>query len=79
MCRCLGVSPSGYYDWSKRPLCKTKFENKRLLSKIDDIHEDSRGIIVAPRMHEDLLDDGESVSLNRVKPTVSHVSKFTVT
>ncbi|MEY3018144.1 MAG: hypothetical protein RL336_1279 [Pseudomonadota bacterium] len=66
MCRCLGVSTSGYYDWAKRPLCKTKQENKRLLAKIEDIHEDSRGIIGAPRMHEDLLDDGERVSLNRV-------------
>lgn len=66
MCRCLGVSPSGYYDWVKRPLCKTKVDNLRLLTKIEDIHEDSRGIIGAPRMHEDLLNDGESISLNRV-------------
>jgi putative transposase len=66
MCRCLRVSPSGYYDWAKRPLSTTKRENQRLLAKIEGIHADSRGVIGAPRMHEDLLDDGESVSLNRV-------------
>lgn len=66
MCRCLGVSPSGYYDWVKRPICPSKRENQRLLTKIEAIHEDSRGIIGAPRMHEDLLADGESISLNRV-------------
>lgn len=31
-----------------------------------EIHEDSRGIIGAPRMHEDLTDEGERASLNRV-------------
>lgn len=66
MCRCLKVSPSGYYDWVKRPLCKTKRDNQRVLTKIKDLHEDSRGILGAPRIREDLLEDGELVSLNRV-------------
>jgi hypothetical protein len=30
------------------------------------MHEDSRGAIGAPRMHEDLLDECEVISLNRV-------------
>jgi len=66
MCRCLGVSTSGYYDWLKRPLSVTKRENIRLLAKIKAIHEDSLGVMGAPRMREDLVDDGESASLNRV-------------
>jgi len=37
-----------------------------LVKRIREIHEDSRGVIGAPRMHEDLLDEGEVVSLNRV-------------
>ena len=40
--------------------------NARLLERIREIHEDSLGVIGAPRMHEDLTDEGESVSLNRV-------------
>ena len=66
MCRCLGVSTSGYYDWLKRPLSVTKRKNIRLLAKIKAIHEDSLGVMGAPRMREDLVDDGESASLNRV-------------
>lgn len=31
-----------------------------------EIHEDSHGVIGAPRMHEDLCDERETVSLNRV-------------
>ncbi len=31
-----------------------------------EIHEDSRGIIGAPRMREDLADEGTPASLNRV-------------
>lgn len=37
-----------------------------MVKRIREIHEDSRGVIGAPRMHEDLLDEGEAVSLNRV-------------
>jgi putative transposase len=33
---------------------------------IREIHEDSRGVIGAPRMHEDLCDESETISLNRV-------------
>jgi len=31
-----------------------------------EIHDDSGGVIGAPRMHEDLVAEGETVSLNRV-------------
>lgn len=66
MCRCLQVSPSGYYAWEGRIPSPRAQENVRLLSRIRQIHEDSRGVIGAPRMYEDLLDEGEQVSLNRV-------------
>lgn len=41
-------------------------ENARLVKRIREIHEDSRGVIGAPRMHADLRDEGETISLNRV-------------
>jgi putative transposase len=66
MCRCLQVSPSGYYAWEEREPSPRAQENARLLIRIREIHGDSRGVIGAPRMQEDLVDEGERVSLNRV-------------
>lgn len=66
MCRCLQVSPSGYYAWEADLPSPRAAENARLLSRIREIHEDSGGVIGAPRMHEDLVHEGEAVSLNRV-------------
>jgi len=66
MCRCLNVSPSGYYDWEKRPPSPRHLDNDRLLARIREIHEDSRGVIGVPRMHEDLRDAGETASKNRI-------------
>ena len=66
MCRCLRVSASGYYDWSKRLPSPRQLDNQRLLGRIRELHEDSRGTLGAGRMQEDLADAGEPVSLNRV-------------
>jgi len=41
-------------------------DNERLLECIRVIHEDSGGIIGVPRMHEDLLEAGETASKNRI-------------
>lgn len=66
MCRCLKVSPSGYYDWEARLTSARQIDNERLLCRIREIHEDSQGSIGAPRMHEDLVDEGETASKNRI-------------
>ena len=66
MCRCLNVSPSAYYAWEGRSPSHRQIDNARLLGRIREIHEDSRGAIGAPRMHEDLLNEGETISKNRV-------------
>lgn len=66
MCRCLEVSASGYYDWSKRLSSARQIKNQRLLGRIRELHEDSRGRLGAGRMHEDLAVAGESASLNHV-------------
>ncbi len=66
MCRCLEVSTSGFYAWASRTPGPRACANAHLLERIREIHEDSLGVIGAPRMHEDLTDEGESVSLNRV-------------
>ena len=66
MCRLLKVSPSGYYDWEGRPPSARQIDNERLLRRIREIHEDSQGVIGAPRMHEDLTEEGETASKNRI-------------
>ena len=39
MCRCLKVSASGYYDWSKRLPGARALDNQRLLGRIRELHE----------------------------------------
>lgn len=66
MCRLLKVSASGYYDWEGRPASTRQIDNERLLGRIREVHADSLGAIGAPRMHEDLTDEGETASKNRI-------------
>ena len=66
MCRCLRVSASGFYGWSKRPSSPRAIDNDRLIGRIRELHEDSRGALGAPRMQEDLSFEGETASVNRV-------------
>jgi putative transposase len=66
MCRSLGVSPSGYYDWRDRPLSARARDNQRLLDCIRALHAESDGVLGAPRIWDDLRHEGETCSLNRV-------------
>ncbi|MEX2131498.1 MAG: IS3 family transposase [Pseudohongiellaceae bacterium] len=66
MCRCLKVSPSGYYDWEGRPPSARQLENERLLERIHQIHADSQGAIGAPRMRDDLSEKGKTAGKNRI-------------
>jgi pyruvate/2-oxoglutarate dehydrogenase complex dihydrolipoamide dehydrogenase (E3) component len=43
MCRVLGVSPSGYYAWRKRPLSARARADLELSARIAAIHRESRG------------------------------------
>ena len=66
MCRCLQVSTSGYYAWRHRPLRDRDRENERLLDRIRVLHAQSDGALGAPRIRDDLEEEGERVGLNRV-------------
>lgn len=66
MCRCLKVSPSGYYGWWGRAPCARAQDNQRLLGRIEALHAGSDGVLGAPRIWEDLRYAGESCSLNRI-------------
>ena len=60
------VSTSGYYDWVDRPECTRRRENRRLTDKIVDFHQRSGGVYGSPKIHADLVEDGEKCSMNRV-------------
>jgi putative transposase len=66
MCRVLGVSPSGYYDWLDRPPSARAQADAILLERIKAHHEDSRGTYGMPRLHEDLKEEGIKVGPKRV-------------
>jgi len=66
MCRCLRVSPSGYYGWRDRPMSRRARENQRLLDRIRVLHAESDNVLGAGRIWEDLRDEGEQCGLNRV-------------
>ena len=66
MCRCVKVSPSGYYAWRDRPLSQRKRDNQQLLRQIRHIHRESDGVKGSPRVWEALRYQGESCSKNRV-------------
>lgn len=66
LCDVLGVSSSGYYDWFERPESDRAQQNKRLAKEITLHHKTSRRTYGSPRIHADLVDAGEKVSVNRV-------------
>lgn len=66
MCRMLGVSRSGYYDWRDRPLSRRSRENDTLTAKIREIHERSRQTYGSPRVHAELRSLGTRCSRRRV-------------
>ena len=66
MCEGLGVSPSGYYDWRRRPASQRQQANEKLLAAIRREHEASRGTYGSPRIHVALQRQGFEASRNRV-------------
>jgi putative transposase len=66
MAAVLNVSRSGYYQYINRTPSKRRLENERLLTKIKTIHETSRKTYGSPRVHAELLEEGELCSRKRV-------------
>jgi putative transposase len=53
-CRVLGVSRSGYYDWTTRPPSARSIADAELSATIVEIHTMSRRSYGAPRVHSEL-------------------------
>ena len=67
MCRMLGVSRSGYYDWKDRPPSKRTRQDAALSQKISEIHDRSRKTYGSPRVHAELRALGIHCSRKRVE------------
>lgn len=66
MCRVLGVSRSGFYQWLAKPLSDRAVEDQRLLGLIRASYSASGGVYGAPRIFLDLRETGESCGKHRV-------------
>lgn len=66
MCRLLGVSRSGFYEWLGRPLSDRARRDVELTALIEQVHEDSRGTYGAPRVHAMLARQGVNIGKKRV-------------
>ena len=66
LCEVLGVSHSGYYAWLGRPESTRTKRRAELTEKIKTVHEGSRLVYGSPRVHRELVNQGEKVCRNTV-------------
>lgn len=67
MCRALEVSRSGFYAWRGRPASKRSTQNRLLLERIKAVHRKSRKTYGSPRVHVQLVAEGERCGRGRVE------------
>jgi putative transposase len=65
-CEVLGVSPSGYHAWLKRPISKRGQRRAELAEKIGKLYQEHRRVYGSPRMCRALQAQGEKVCENTV-------------
>lgn len=70
LCRVLSVSRSGYCQWRVRPLSPRSLANQALDTKVAVIHHDSRRSYGRPRITQQLRQQGECVSAERVRQSL---------
>jgi putative transposase len=66
MCRVLGVSHSGFYDWQRRPPSKRAMDDAVLSERIVAIHAESHQTYGRPRMRVELAEQGVRVGGKRI-------------
>lgn len=66
MCRCLRIQPSGFYAWLKTPLSKRARADARQSDLISKAWNDSGRVYGYRKLHDDLLDQGETSCANRI-------------
>ena len=71
MCKVLQVSRGGFYGWRRRPQSLQAKRRCALTVKIKAVHEQSRQTYGSPRVHHELLAQGEGCCRNTVA-TIMH-------
>jgi putative transposase len=66
MCRCLRIHPSGFYAWLNDPLSKRAKEDVRQTELIRKAWRDSGNVYGYRKLHDDLVDQGETSCPNRI-------------
>jgi putative transposase len=66
LCAVLGVAPSGYYAWRKRPVSAREMANRSLLEQIKMVHKVSHQTYGSPRIHRELRAQGYICNKKRV-------------
>jgi putative transposase len=66
MARVLGVSPSGYYAWRRRPASRRATADAALAGQIATIHAQSRGTYGERRIEAELLERGLHIGRKRI-------------
>lgn len=66
MCRCLSVQPSGFYAWLKEPVSRRARDDRRQTELICSAWSDSSKVYGYRKLHDDLMEMGESCCPNRV-------------
>jgi transposase InsO family protein len=71
MCHILKVSRSGYYKWLGRPESKRKRQHKKWTEQVKDVYDKSRQLYGSPKITQQLLKNGVSIS----ERTVTRIMK----
>jgi len=66
MCRCLEVSPAGFYAWRERPGSLRSKANQKLLTLVTATHTQSRQTYGSPRIHAALRAEGVTAGRHRI-------------
>ena len=66
LCRVLGVSHSGYYDWLCRPPSQRAMDDAVLGERIRTIHTESHATYGMPRIRAELAEQGTRVGGKRI-------------
>ena len=76
MCRVLEVARSGYHAWRKRGVNTQALRRAELAEKIKPIFHASDGTYGSPRVHRQLLEDGEQVDRKTVAKVMKQAGLF---
>ena len=79
MCKVLGVSSSGFYDWRSRDPSKRNLRKCDIMKKIQEVFKNSRRLYGAPRVHHALKSLGIYVCRSTVSRWMNEAGLFAKT